>query len=169
MGMQNEMTKTKSNKFWTFIGCVLFTLGVGTLSGFLSGAMRGYVGINTPDFAPPDWIFSVVWTVLYVMIGWSLYLAITYRPIDRTGEHIKNAFIILWFVQLALNVLWPFIFFNVDYTVAFVIDALLVAAVTSLVTLGFFMRPLSSVMLLPYWGWLIFAAVENLMIIVLNA
>lgn len=169
MAMQNEMTAKKLSSFWTFLGCVLITLGAGTLSGWLSGAMKGYEGINMPSFAPPDWVFSVVWTVLYIMIGASLYFLISYPPLTRTERGIKTAAIILWGVQLALNLLWPFIFFNVDYTIAFVINAAMVAAVTSLVTLGFFIKPLSSILLLPYWGWLLFAAYQTLMIIVLNA
>lgn len=167
--MQNTLTAKKSSSIWIFLVCVLGTLGVGTLAGFLSGAMKGYAGINTPSFAPPDWVFSVVWSVLYVLIGVSLFLIITYSPLSRTEDHIKTAALILWGVQMAFNLIWPFIFFNIDYTVAFVIIAAMVAAVTSLVTLGFFIRPLASVLLLPYWGWLLFATYENLLIIILNA
>ena len=169
MAMQNTMTAKKISGFWTFLGCVLITLGAGTLCGYLSGAMNGYEGINVPAFAPPDWVFSVAWTVLYIMMGAALYLIITYPPITRTEYFIKTAAIILWGVQFALNLLWPFIFFNIDYTIAFVINAAMVAFVTSLVTLGFFIRPLSSVLLLPYWGWLLFSTYETIMIIILNA
>ena len=167
--MQNELTAKRVSGFWTFIGCVLVTLGVGTLSGWLSGAMKGYEGINVPAFTPPDWVFSVVWPILYAMIGVALYLIITYSPMSSTEQRIKVAATILWAIQLALNLLWPFVFFNIDYTVAFIINALLVSVVTSLVTLGFFIRPLSSAFLLPYWGWILFATYETLMIIVLNA
>ena len=167
--MQNELTAKSSNKFLTFLGCVLLTLGLGTLSGYLSGAFNGYEGINMPSFALPDWSYSIIWTVLYVMIGWALYLLVTYSPRSRTDGRIRTAAIWLWAIQLALNLLWPFIFFNVSYTVAFAINAAIVAAVTSLVTLGFFVRPLSSIMLLPYWAWLLFASYQTLMVIVLNA
>lgn len=167
--MQRELTVKKTSAFWTFVWCVLVTLGLGTLSGWLSGSMNGYEGINMPSFALPDWVYGVVWTVLYVMIGIALFLIINTKPLSRTEQNIKTASIILWFAQFALNLLWPFIFFNVDYTAAFVIVAVMVAIVTSLVTLGFFIKPLASVMLLPYWGWLLFAAIQTLMVIALNA
>ena len=167
--MQRELSIKKSSTFWTFVWSVLFTVGAGTLCGWLSGAMKGYEGINMPSFALPDWAYSVIWPVLYAMIGVALFLLITYKPLSKTEHGIKTAAIILWGIQFALNLLWPFIFFNVDYTVAFVINVAMAATVTSLVTLGFFIRPLSSVLLLPYWGWLLFASYQTLMIIVLNA
>lgn len=163
------MTTKKSSSLWTFIWCVALTVAAGTLCGWLSGSMKGYEGINMPSFALPDWTYSIIWPALYVLMGISLFLLITYKPLSRSEENIKTAAIALWGVQLVMNLLWPFIFFNLDYTVAFVINVAITAAVTSLVTLGFFIRPLSSVLILPYWGWLLFASYQTLMIIILNA
>lgn len=167
--MQNTLTAKKISGIWTFILCVGLTLGIGTLSGWLSGAMNGYEGINMPSFALPDWSFSIIWTVLYILMGVSLYLLITQHPLSRAEQGIKVASIVLWGLQYALNILWPFVFFNIDFTVAFVINVVMTSLVTSLVTLGFFIKPLSSVLLLPYWGWLLFSSYQTLMIIVLNA
>lgn len=167
--MQNTLSVKKTSAFWTFILCVGLTLGIGTLCGFLSGAMNGYEGINMPDFALPDWSYGIIWTILYILMGVSLYLLITQHPISYAEQGLKTIAIILWALQFACNILWPFIFFNVDYTVAFVINVTMTALVTSLVTIGFFIRPLSSVLLLPYWLWLLFASYQTLMVIVLNA
>ncbi|MBR2967152.1 MAG: tryptophan-rich sensory protein [Clostridia bacterium] len=167
--MQNELSVNKPNKFWIWLGCVALTLGIGTLSGFLSGAMEGYEGINMPSFALPEMVYSIVWTVLYVLIGWALYLVIACKPTNQTERRLKTAAIVTWAVQFALNLLWPFIFFNVDFTIAFVINAAMFAVTTSLVSLCFFIRPASAIMLIPYWLWMMFAAYQTLMIIVLNA
>ncbi len=102
-------------------------------------------------------------------MGVSLYLLITQQPLSRYEQGLKVAAIVLWGLQFAMNILWPFVFFNIDFTVAFVINVVMTALVTSLVTIGFFIKPLSSVLLLPYWVWLLFASYQTLMIIVLNA
>ncbi len=167
--MQNELTERKTNGFWTWLLCVLLTLAVGSLAGYCSGATNGYDGINMPSFALPEQTYSIVWTILYVMIGWSLYLVVSYVPKNSVEQKIKTAALIMWGVQFALNLLWPFIFFNVDFSIAFVINVAMTAATSSLTSLCFFVRPLSAVMLIPYWLWLFFASYQTLMIITLNA
>ncbi len=167
--MQNTLTAKKISGIWTFILCVGLTLGIGTLSGWLSGAMKGYEGINMPSFALPDWSYGIIWTALYILMGVSLYLLITQQPLSRYEQGLKVAAIVLWGLQFAMNILWPFMFFNIDFTVAFVINVVMTALVTSLVTIGFFIKPLSSALLLPYWAWLLFASYQTLMVIVLNA
>lgn len=147
---------------------MLLPVAAGTLVGYLSGSFRGYEGLNMPSFALPDWVYGVAWTVLYALMGISLYLILRYRPLSKTESNIRMAAIWLWGIQFTLSLLWPFVFFNLDHTVAFTINCALIGAVTSLVTLGFFLKPLSSVLLLPYWGWLLFASYQTLMIIVLN-
>lgn len=167
--MQNTLSAKKSNGFWTFILCVALTLGIGTLCGYLSGATKGYAGINMPDFALPDWSYSMIWTALYILMGISLYLLITLQPLSVQEQNLKTAAIVMWALQFAFDLLWPFVFFNIDFTAAFVINTVMAALVTSIVTIGFFIRPLSSVLLLPYWGWLLFSCYQTLMVIVLNA
>lgn len=167
--MQNELTLKKSSAIWTFVACVAGTLGLGTLSGWLSGSMKGYDGINMPSFALPDWSYGVIWTVLYIMIGISLFLLITAHPLSSAEAKIKTACLILWGAQFALNLLYPFVFFGGEYAVSFAVVAVISALVTSLVTLGFFLRPLASVMLLPYLAWVLFATLQTLMVIALNA
>lgn len=166
--MQKEISANKTSSLWIFLGCVLLPVAAGTLCGYLSSSFNGYEGLNMPSFALPDWVYGVVWTALYLLMGLSLYLILSYSPLSRTEQRIKTASLVLWGVQFALSLIWPFVFFNIDHTVAFVINCALVGVVTSLVTLGFFIRPLASVLLLPYWGWILFATYQTLMIIVLN-
>ncbi len=166
--MQNSLTKTKSSTLWMFLACALLPVAAGTLCGYLSGSFNGYEGLNMPSFALPDWVYGVIWTILYVLMGISLYLILNYPPLSGTERNIRSAFIALWSIQFVLSLIWPFVFFNIDHTAAFVINCALVGTVTSLVTLGFFIRPLASSLLLPYWAWLLFATYQTLMVIVLN-
>lgn len=104
-------------KIWQLLGCELLTIGLGFLSGLLSGSMNGYDGINMPSFSPPSQIFAPVWTTMFFLMGWSLFLTISHPK-----TVLQKASLVLWCVQFALALIWPFIFFNVDKTVAFVIN-----------------------------------------------
>lgn len=151
-------------KIWQFLGCELLTIGLGFLSGLLSGSMNGYDGINMPSFSPPSQIFAPVWTIMFFLMGWSLFLTISHPK-----TVLQKASLILWCVQFALALIWPFIFFNVDKTVAFVINCFLTATVIALITLNFAVNKTSAWLLVPYVLWLIFASLQTLAIIILNA
>ena len=151
-------------KIWQFFGCELLCVGLGFLSGLLSGAMNGYDGITMPSFSPPSQIFAPVWTVLFILMGWSLFLTIT-----QPKTALQNTALVLWIIQFALALIWPFVFFNADKTVAFVINCFLTASVVALITINFGVNKTSAWLLTPYVLWLIFATVQTLAIIVLNA
>ena len=51
--------------------CLGIPLAVGGLSALVSGGMTGYPALIQPPFSPPGWIFPVVWTVLYLLMGWA--------------------------------------------------------------------------------------------------
>lgn len=91
-------------------------------------------------------------------------------PYDFASENCTTkASLVLWCVQFALALIWPFIFFNIDKTVAFVINCFLTATVVALITLNFAVNKTSAWLLVPYVLWLIFASLQTLAIIILNA
>ena len=98
----------KVNPILLFIICVGGTLILGFLSGLISGATAGYTNYTRPALTPPDIVFSIVWPVLYFMMGTSLYIAI------KNAEDNKTLcwFVGLYVFQLVLNLVWPFIFFS---------------------------------------------------------
>ena len=67
-----------NSKKWTLVKCIAIPLVVGALSAFLSGGgMRIFATTNKPPLSPPGWLFPVVWTILYVLMGIASYLVYT--------------------------------------------------------------------------------------------
>ena len=89
--------------------CLAIPLAVGIVSGFLSGnAMEEFQTLNKPPLAPPAWLFPVVWTILYILMGVASYLIV--RQGTET-ESVQKA-ISTYLLQLFFNFGWSIIFFN---------------------------------------------------------
>ncbi|MGB6839296.1 MAG: TspO/MBR family protein, partial [Microgenomates group bacterium] len=75
-----------------------------------------YAGLNKPFFNPPNWLFGPAWTLLYLLMGISLYLVWK----QKGGIEIRTA-LIFFTIQLGLNTLWSIIFFGMRLpSVAFI-------------------------------------------------
>lgn len=140
-------------------------LAVGGLGSLLSGGMGDYKTLNQPPLSPPGWVFPLVWTVLYLLMGYASYLVYTS---DKPKQEIKTA-LILYGAQLVLNLLWPIVFFGFEwYLAAFI----LLLALWALIYLT--MRKFSAIneragdLLLPYILWVTFAGYLNLGVFLLN-
>lgn len=140
-------------------------LAVGGLSALLSGGMGSYKVMNQPPLSPPAWVFPVVWTVLYLLMGEASYRIYTS---GKDPEQVRKA-LIVYGVQLGLNFLWPLVFFGGELylTAFFVLIALWVAIFIT-------MRRFSGIdetagdLLIPYLLWVTFAGYLNLGVFLLN-
>lgn len=116
-----------------------------------------FASLEKPDWNPPDWLFAPVWTALYLLIGISGWLA--WRSAGFSGAPLAMT---LYFIQLALNGLWSWLFFGLHLPgVAFA--EILLLWITILATAVSF-RPLSpaaALLLTPYLAWVGFAVVLN--------
>ena len=133
-------------------------LAVGGLASLASGGMGDFKAMNQPPLSPPGWVFPVVWTLLYLAMGYAAYRV---QNSDAEPETIRRA-MLFYYVQLALNFLWPVLFFGFNaYLLAFV--ELLVLWVAICVTMFKFYRidERSGDLLLPYLLWVTFAAYLN--------
>ena len=83
-------------------------LAVGGLATLLSGGMDSYQTVNQPPLSPPGWVFPVVWTVLYLLMGEASYRVLTS---GKDPAQIRKA-LIAYGAQLFLNFLWPLVFFG---------------------------------------------------------
>ncbi|MBQ1284629.1 MAG: tryptophan-rich sensory protein [Clostridia bacterium] len=139
-------------------------LAVGALSAFASGSFsEQYAVVNKPPLSPPGWIFPVVWTLLYLAMGYASYLVMTVG-----GRDAKDA-LTVYYVQLALNFLWPILFFRFRlYTFAIFELILLIAAVTVMVIRFSHVDERAGYLTLPYLIWLCFALYLNIGVAVLN-
>lgn len=143
--------------------CILLVLSLGIMSGYLSnsGISSWYQSLNKPSFNPPDYLFGPVWTLLYVMLGIALSKIWSLR-----FEH--PSLLILFIIQLLLNILWSPLFFlhhHIDWALidlglmCFFVLILLVMSVDRLDIIG---------LLLPYALWIGFAFTLNYKIWMLN-
>jgi len=142
------------------IACAL-CLSVGLIASIFTTEQtlsNWYATLNKPFFAPPNWVFGPIWTVLYVLMGVSAFLIWRRGINNRTGR-----ICLAWFVgQLLLNGLWTPLFFGLQMPlVAFVEILLLWSAI--LLTIMRFKRvsKTAALLLIPYILWVSFAAVLN--------
>ena len=122
-----------------------------------------YATLNNPFFSPPNFLFGPVWTVLYFLMGVSLYLIWISK-----SKLKKNAFKI-FFIQLTLNALWSIIFFGLKNPLLAFIDIVALWITISLTIKHFYKisKP-ASYFLIPYILWVSFATLLNLAIVILN-
>jgi len=147
-------------KWKVYFLSILITLLVGLIAGFLTmNSMGIYSTINRPPLSPPSWLFPVVWTILYTLMGISVA-----RYIIKTNEIPR-----IYVLQLIVNFIWPFIFFNLEaYLLAFIWLILLIALVVLMILEFYRVDKLAGILQIPYLIWLLFAAYLNFSIYLLN-
>ncbi|MCZ8178830.1 MAG: tryptophan-rich sensory protein [Rhizobium sp.] len=138
------------------MAAVIFLIIV--LAAASSGAIfkpgEWYESLRKPSWTPPKWAFPVVWTVLYVMIGYAGWLVWTV-----SGWSVAMA---LWSLQMVANALWSYFFFGlrrmdlalVDVSVLWLSIALFILVTASV-------APLASILFVPYLAWVTAAAMLN--------
>lgn len=146
--------------------CILIPLVVGGLSSLISGGgMSDFATMNKPPLAPPGWLFPVVWTILFVLMGIASYFVLTS---GAEKEKIINA-IFVYGIQLGVNFFWSIFFFNFGwYFFSFL--WLLFLWVLIIVTIIRFYRvsKKAAYLLIPYLLWVTFAGYLNFAIASLN-
>ena len=145
---------------------IAIPLVVGGLSALItSGDMDLYTRIVRPPLSPPSILFPIAWTILYILMGVSLYLV--WNSSDSYND--KTAAFGLFAVQLFLNFIWSPIFFSAQqYLIAFVILVLLWIAVLLMIISFYRISKLAGILQIPYLIWLTFAGYLNFAIMILN-
>ncbi len=136
---------------------LLIPLAVGGLSAFLTrDSMEVYATVESPPLSPPGWLFPIVWTILFLLMGIAAYL-VWMR--DSTG---RNGALTLYGLQLVFNFAWTLIFFNYqNYGLAF-FWILALWALILLCTIRFFKETKAAGwLMIPYLLWVTFAAYLN--------
>ena len=137
---------------------LLISLGTGVIAGFLtSGSMEKYQEMYRPPLSPPGWVFPIVWLILYSLMGIAAYRIYMKNP---KAESLK-----LYLIQLAVNFLWPIIFFNLGWQL-FAAAWILLLWYLVFVLIKEFARidRGAAKLLIPYLIWLTFAAYLNIVI-----
>jgi translocator protein len=150
-----------STRSWpALLGFILLVALVSALGGAITATSvtTWYAGLDKPSWTPPGWLFGPAWTLLYAMmavVAWRLWRQRRESPSTRVTLR-------LWFVQLALNCAWSFLFFGLRSPLAGLIDilALLVVIIWIQFRLARESR-LLALLWMPYIGWVAFATALN--------
>ncbi|MEY8446032.1 TspO/MBR family protein [Enterococcus ratti] len=156
------MTILKDYRFWF---CTVGLVILGFLSGITSGNPGSYYySLKLPSFAPPSWLFGPMWSILYILMGISLYLLS-----KMENKRIKQRLLTLFIVQFICNFLWTALFFNLKNNFIAAIDITLLVLVLSVLLyhLWYHYR-LVMWLMVPYYLWVLFATALNYSIYVFN-
>jgi translocator protein len=148
------------------VTCISLPLMVGAVSGYATSRSvdTWYAGLAKPPFNPPNAVFGPVWTLLYVLMGVTLF-QLWRSPSSRDRTRALAAF----GVQLALTFAWSFLFFRFHLvTAAFAEILVLLACIAAMIALSARVKPASAWLQAPYLLWVSFAAVLNGAIRALN-
>ena len=138
--------------------------GIGSFAT-ASAISMWYATLNKPPFNPPNCIFGPVWSVLYLLMGISLYLILIQK--DKSIE--QRIGVMLFATQLLLNTLWSLIFFGLRNP-ALAFGEIIILWIFIFLTIIYFnkVNKIASFLLIPYLAWVSFAAILNLWIMILN-
>lgn len=145
---------------------ILFPLLVGGLAALITrNSMVYYQVLVKPPLAPPGFIFPIVWTILYLLMGISLWLVL------RKGyqkPYVKDA-VNYFLIQLALSFLWPIVFFNLQAPLfAFLILLCMWIFLGICIAKFYRISHVAGWLLVPAWLWTTFAGYLNLAVWLLN-
>lgn len=159
------MIELNKSKIKPYAVSILLALAVGGLSGFLTSlGMDSFDALTKPPLTPPSFLFPIVWTVLFILMGVG---AARIFMIEPTAA--RNRALILYVVQLAVNFLWSIIFFNPQaYAFAFFWLILLWVLILTMIYLFCKVDKPAALIQIPYAIWVTFAGYLNLMIWLMN-
>ena len=132
--------------------CIAIPLVIGGISAFLTrGNMQTFSTLNKPALSPPGWLFPIVWTILYILMGIASYLVLISKKTST------NAFT-LYSIQLIFNFFWSIIFFNLSlYLFAFVWLVALWILILKTTILFYQIEKPAGYLMIPYLLWVTFA------------
>ncbi len=146
--------------------CVLITLLCGGLGGFATASEIGswYSTLNKPSFNPPNYLFGPVWTALYFLMAFALH---TIFKLPKSPQ--KSRMLLIFVVQIVLNILWSFLFFKFHWVGLAAVEMLVLWIFILMMIFGLtrFNKTIAYLQL-PYLVWVTFAFMLNCGIYLLN-
>jgi tryptophan-rich sensory protein len=139
---------------WFLFAIFLTATGGAAATGGLFPPDDWYRGLDKPRWTPPDWVFPIMWTSLYVALA---FVGARLAPME--GSAYAMAF---WAMQVSFNALWTPVFFGLrKMRTAFVVMMFLWVAVAGLVVSAWQIDLLSGALMVPYLAWVTVAGALN--------
>lgn len=149
-------------KVKVYIKSILVPVIVGGIVGLVISKFIDYDILQKPFLAPPSLAFPIVWTILYVLMGISHGML---KIKDVTDEKTDS----IYYLQLAVNALWPIAFFLLKWRLFSFIWIILLAILVILMIIRFYNKDkVAGLLQIPYLLWTLFAAYLNIGIYILN-
>ena len=153
--------RRKNQKLLAFFLAIPLILGL--IVGFLSRPTASYEALVKPFFSPPGFVFPIVWTILYLLMGISSYL------IAQSNNPRRYPALITYVEQLFVNLAWSPIFFTLNFRfLAFLWILFLIYLVVKMIVQFKRVSHRAAYLQISYLLWLIFAALLNFSIVILN-
>ena len=150
------------SKFTIYLKSILTPVFLGGIVGLLVSPFMDYEVLNIPPFSPPGFIFPIVWTILYILMGISYGIL---KSNSLTDDSTKR----LYYSQLFVNVFWPIIFFVLKLRLfAFDWILLLIFLIVKMIYNFYSKNKISGLLQIPYLLWCCFAAYLNLFTYLIN-
>ncbi len=151
---------------------LIFSIVICELAGVIGAifSMRSistwYYTLEKPIFNPPNWIFAPVWTLLFALMGLSIFLIWKSTSVAPTQKKLA---IRIFVSQLCLNILWSILFFGLHSPSAALVEIIgLLAMIVATLFVFDKISKVASYILIPYLAWVSFASVLNFTIWFLN-
>lgn len=135
---------------------ILIPVIMGGIVGIIISPFMNYQNLNKPPFSPPGIVFPIIWTILYIIMGYSYY---------KQNEQNKT----IYYTQLIVNGLWSIFFFVFKwYLFSFLWIILLIILVIIMIKKFYKVNKLSGLINIPYLIWLLFASYLSFGVYLLN-
>lgn len=161
------MQRFRISEIPLLIGSVLIPFLVAAIGSYITFTQIStwYVALAKPLWAPPNWLFGPIWSILYLLMGISLFLIL------RKGFYRQDVrFAILIFaVQLVLNLIWSWVFFGAHSLFGgFIVIMLLWIAIFANIIAFSILSRTAGLLLIPYIVWVSIASYLNYSVYLLN-
>lgn len=141
---------------------IVIPLALGGLIGVITSGSMDYEMLRQPPLSPPGFLFPIVWTILYILMGVSYAILADKDLLDKNTSWI-------YYIQLFVNLLWPILFFILKWRLlAFVWIVVLDFLVFAMTVMFYNKDKLAGLLQLPYLAWVLFATYLNLSVYLLN-
>lgn len=150
------------SKFKIYLKSILIPVLVGSIVGIYISKFIDYSTLQKPFLSPPSFIFPIVWTILYVLMG------VSYGILE-INSLVDSEINFIYYLQLFVNALWPIAFFALKWRLfAFILIVLLLAIIIVMIVKFYQKNKLAGLLQIPYLLWTIFATYLNLFTYLLN-
>jgi tryptophan-rich sensory protein len=140
---------------------LFFPLLLGSLVGVIISGSIDYKDLIQPYGAPPSWLFPVMWSIIYLLMGISYYLL----KQDNDNEVLSK----IYYIQLGVNLLWSIIFFVFKLRLVACLWIILLDILVGLMIYWFYnTKKVSGYLNFLYMGWILFATYLTIGIYILN-